>query len=146
MRTLSITGLSAEMRQRQYDNIAAARKDYEAAWKIYEQLPQTREEAETWKQFVPAWNAWRAENNKVMQLSQQLDHLLSVYEKSGRSKRQAYGEALAESDTRILETLAAFELQVREAGKTFSCGGATPCSSTGIGRRSKSRSRRSRLP
>jgi methyl-accepting chemotaxis protein len=113
-RTLSITGLSAEMRKRQYDNIAAARKEYEAAWKIYEQLPQTREEAETWTQFVPAWNAWRAENNKVMQLSQQLDHLLSTYEKSERSKRQPYGEALAESDTRILETLAAFELQVRE--------------------------------
>ena len=114
LRTLSITGLSAELRKRQYDNIAEARKEYEAAWKIYEQLPQTREEAETWKQFVPAWNAWRAENNKGMQLSQQLDHLLSVYEKSERSKRQPYGEALVESDTRILETLAAFELQVRE--------------------------------
>jgi methyl-accepting chemotaxis protein len=114
LRTLSITGLSAELRKRQYDNIAEARKEYEAAWKIYEQLPQTKEEAETWKQFVPAWNAWRAENNKGMQLSQQLDHLLSVYEKSERSKRQPYGEALAESDTRILETLAAFELQVRE--------------------------------
>jgi methyl-accepting chemotaxis protein len=114
LRTLSITGLSAEMRKRQYDNIAEARKEYEAAWKIYEQLPQTKEEAETWRQFVPAWNAWRAENNKVMQLSQQLDQLLSVYEKSERSKRQPYGEALVEGDTRILETLAAFELQVRE--------------------------------
>jgi ABC-type transporter Mla subunit MlaD len=113
-RTLSITGLSVEVRKRQYDNIAESRKEYEAAWKIYEQLPQTQEEAQTWKQFVPAWNAWRAENNKAMQLSQQVDQLLSAYEKSERSKRQPYGDALGESETRILETLASFELQLRE--------------------------------
>jgi methyl-accepting chemotaxis protein len=49
-----------------------------------------------------------------MQLSQQMDQLLSVYEKSERSKRQSYGDALVESETRILETLASFELQLRE--------------------------------
>ncbi len=50
--------------QRQMDNITAIRERYEAAWKVYEPLPQTPEEAELWKQLVPAWDAWRTENNK----------------------------------------------------------------------------------
>ncbi len=114
LRTLSISGLSLEMRKRQYDNIAEARKEYEAAWKRYEQLPQTEEEATLWKQFVPAWNAWRAENNKAIQLSHEMDQLLAVYDASERSKRQSYKDSLVECETRSLEALAAFELQVRE--------------------------------
>ncbi|MDH4101280.1 MAG: MCP four helix bundle domain-containing protein, partial [Nitrospirota bacterium] len=40
----------------------------ENGWKIYEPLPQTPEEAELWKQFVPAWEAWKKESNKVLEL------------------------------------------------------------------------------
>jgi methyl-accepting chemotaxis protein len=75
MRTLGIPGLTGEIRQRQYDNLAKAREKYEKAWKIYELLPQTKEEEATWKQFVPAWNAWREENNKVVDNSKDLDRL-----------------------------------------------------------------------
>ena len=75
MRTLAIPGLPQEVRQRQRDNLKKAREDYEAAWAIYEPLPQTPEEAELWQQFVPAWEAWRAENNKFMKLCDQLDDL-----------------------------------------------------------------------
>ncbi len=75
MRTLSIPGLDDNMRQRQYQSLAEARKHYEAAWKVYEPLPQTDEEARLWQQFVPAWNAWRAENNKFMEIMQQWDKL-----------------------------------------------------------------------
>ncbi len=75
MRTLALPGLSADVRQRQYDNLKAARQVYEAAWKKYESLPHTPEEAELWKDFVPAWNAWRAENNTFMELMHQMDAL-----------------------------------------------------------------------
>jgi methyl-accepting chemotaxis protein len=75
MRTLSIPGLSADVRDRQYENLAEARQHYEAAWKVYEPLPQTEEEARLWQQFVPAWNAWRAENNKFMETMQKWDKL-----------------------------------------------------------------------
>ncbi len=75
MRTLSLPGLSLDVRQRQYQNLAEARQHYEAAWKVYEPLPQTDEEARLWQQFVPAWNAWRAENNKFMEIMQQWDKL-----------------------------------------------------------------------
>ncbi|MEW6658299.1 MAG: methyl-accepting chemotaxis protein [Thermodesulfobacteriota bacterium] len=75
MRTLAIPGLHADIHQRQYKNLAQAREEYEKAWKKFEGLPQTAEVAELWKRFVPAWNAWRQENNKAVELSRQIDRL-----------------------------------------------------------------------
>ncbi len=75
VRTLAIPGLPPDVRGRQYDNLAKARETYEAAWKIYEPLPQTPEEAATWKEFVPAWQAWREENNKYIEMCKQFDRL-----------------------------------------------------------------------
>jgi methyl-accepting chemotaxis protein len=73
LRTLAISGLPTEMRQRQYDNLARAQEAYQQAWAVYEPLPQTPEEAEVWKKLVPAWNAWRAENTKAVELARQFD-------------------------------------------------------------------------
>jgi hypothetical protein len=73
LRTLGITGLPADIRQRQNDNLAKARETYEAAWKVYEALPHTPEEAQMWAEFVPAWNAWQAENGKYLELCGQFD-------------------------------------------------------------------------
>jgi methyl-accepting chemotaxis protein len=73
VRTLIIPGLPIVDRQRQYTNLAQAREAYQAAWKTYESLPQTKEEAEAWNQFGTVWNAWRDENTKLVELSKQLD-------------------------------------------------------------------------
>ncbi len=75
LRTLAIPGLSDELRERQYKNLDASRQTYEAAWKVYEALPHTPEEAEQWKAFIPAWNAWLAENNKFVEIMRQWDKL-----------------------------------------------------------------------
>ena len=75
MRTLAVAGITAEDRQRQAENLAAARKVYEAAWAAYEALPQTPEEAKVWDEFVPAWQAWREENNKAVEMFRQFDQL-----------------------------------------------------------------------
>lgn len=75
MRTLVIPGLAREVRERQYQNLVTSRQAYEAAWNVYEPLPQTDEEARVWQQFVPAWNNWRAENNKLMEIVKQFDKL-----------------------------------------------------------------------
>jgi len=75
MRTMIVPGLLKEVKERQPKNLADSRKTYEAAWKTYESLPQTPEEAKVWKIFVPAWNAWRAENNKFLGTMGQLDKL-----------------------------------------------------------------------
>ncbi len=73
MRVLNIPGLSDEVRDRQHENLKTARENCEAAWAVYESLPHTAEEAELWQQFVPAWEAWRAENDKFMEFCKQLD-------------------------------------------------------------------------
>jgi len=75
MRTLGIPGLPREIRQRQYENLAKAREKYEEAWKIYEQLPHSPEEAALWKEFVPAWEAWRTENNKFLEMCKRFDEI-----------------------------------------------------------------------
>jgi methyl-accepting chemotaxis protein len=75
MRTLAIAGLSRERREAQYDELARTREHYRQAWEIYEPLPQTSEEAEVWRQFVPAWEAWATENNKALELNRQFDRL-----------------------------------------------------------------------
>ncbi|MBU2621851.1 MAG: MCP four helix bundle domain-containing protein [Proteobacteria bacterium] len=71
--TLIIQGMPDEIHMQQYDNLTKAHEEYEKAWKIYEPLPRTPEEAEICKQFVQAWNAWRDENNKFIELSKQID-------------------------------------------------------------------------
>ena len=73
MRSLAISGLPMDIRQRQYDNLAAARERYQPAWEKYEPLPQTPEEAEVWKRFVPAWENWRAQNTMGLELAKQVD-------------------------------------------------------------------------
>jgi methyl-accepting chemotaxis protein len=75
MRTLAIPGLDPEVRQRQYNNLTAAREKYGEAWKVYEALPQTAEESRLWNQFVPTWHAWRAENNKFVEMSREFDRI-----------------------------------------------------------------------
>ena len=73
LRTLAIPGLDPAVRSRQYVNIDKSREAYQAAWKIYESLPQTPEEAAGWKEFVPAWESWRAENTKAIELAKRFD-------------------------------------------------------------------------
>lgn len=71
-RTLLIPDLPLADRQRQTANIAQARSDYTAAWKIYDALPQTPAEEAVWKDFVPAWEQWRDANNAFFKLNDEL--------------------------------------------------------------------------
>jgi methyl-accepting chemotaxis protein len=72
-RTLINLSTDVTVRARQMENIRKAREFYEAAWKVYEPLPQTAEETELWKQFVPAWQDWRSDNNDFFTTMNELD-------------------------------------------------------------------------
>ena len=72
-RTLLNPSLSAADRERQYQNIDAAREAYRGALEAFEKLPQTAEEAEQWKHFEPALQAWREANNRFMEMSRELE-------------------------------------------------------------------------
>ena len=73
IRTLLNPDLTPEDRARQHSNIEAARKAYRAAWAVYEPLPQTPEEAEVWKQFTQAVEAWAKENNEFLRMVKELE-------------------------------------------------------------------------
>jgi methyl-accepting chemotaxis protein len=72
-RSLLIPDLDKEARRALYPAITKAFEKLDAAWKIYEPLPQTKEEAVLWNEFVPAFKKWREENNKFIELEKKLD-------------------------------------------------------------------------
>ena len=74
-RTLLNPDLSQADRQRPLANVANAREEYAAAWKLYESLPKTAEEAAAWKEFVPAWEQWRKDNDEFFKLNGELEAL-----------------------------------------------------------------------
>jgi methyl-accepting chemotaxis protein len=73
LRSLLNPRLTAEQRERQYANIAQSRRNYQAAWDLYEPLPQTAEEERLWNQFVPAWEAWEEINNQFVEDSHSIE-------------------------------------------------------------------------
>ncbi|WP_300736643.1 methyl-accepting chemotaxis protein [Trichlorobacter sp.] len=66
------------VRKAQYDHIELSWKEAAEAWKIYEPLPQTVEEAALWKEFVPKWEAWKKASQQVVELSHEKDSLLAA--------------------------------------------------------------------
>ncbi|MBI5384813.1 MAG: methyl-accepting chemotaxis protein [Verrucomicrobia bacterium] len=56
-----------------YKRVADKWMQVDQGWKVYEPLPQTVEEAKTWKEFVPAWNAWKADHENFIKLSRDYD-------------------------------------------------------------------------
>lgn len=44
----------------------------EKGWKIYEPLPQTKEEAKLWEQFVKEWENWKRNNQKILDITEKL--------------------------------------------------------------------------
>jgi methyl-accepting chemotaxis protein len=61
--------------KRQYDLIAKARETYDAAWKEYESLPQTAEEAVIWNELKPAWQTWRNDNTVFFGLMKEFESM-----------------------------------------------------------------------
>jgi len=56
-------------RTKQYDRIKGALERADKAWKIYEPLPQSKEEAKEWAIFIPAWEKWKKDDADFINLS-----------------------------------------------------------------------------
>ena len=67
-RTMLISSITYQERQYEIGNLQKRWDLAEKGWNIYEPLPQTGEEAVLWKKFEPAWNRWRAEHQKLVNL------------------------------------------------------------------------------
>jgi hypothetical protein len=81
-------------RQQKYGDFAAIWKRIETAWKVYEPLPQTSEEAATWQQFVPAWNAWKKDHEEYVRLSKEYDKYVEGQFKADAAYKEMINQAL----------------------------------------------------
>ena len=72
-RTLLDPNLDMNSRKQLYKGFSDDRKRFEAAWGAYEPLPQTREEAQLWKEFVTAWQEVKKGNETFFQMCSNLD-------------------------------------------------------------------------
>jgi len=63
-----LLALDSAQYQYQLERLKETWHRVDKGWKIYEPLPQTKEEEVYWKQFVPAWDAWKKEHQNVMEL------------------------------------------------------------------------------
>jgi methyl-accepting chemotaxis protein len=64
---------SKEERDDAYKRFDDAQIRFEEAWKIYEPLPQTTEEAVVWKDFVKAWAIWWNLHKKDVELARKYE-------------------------------------------------------------------------
>ena len=65
-RTVMIQGLDQKVYENQKTRLDVAWANAAKGWKIYEPLPQTKEEEKLWKEFVPAWEKWKSTHQKVL--------------------------------------------------------------------------------
>jgi methyl-accepting chemotaxis protein len=83
---------------RQMELLAEAWKRAEEGWKIYEPLPQTKEEAVIWNNFKPAWDQWKRDHNQVIELIKKGDReaALALYKGQGRDSFKASEKLLGD--------------------------------------------------
>jgi methyl-accepting chemotaxis protein len=81
-------------RQEKYQAFADIWQRANEAWNIYEPLPQTKEEAEVWSRFVPAWEKWKKDHEKYALLSKEYDTTVNAQKASGASYAEMAEQAL----------------------------------------------------
>jgi PAS domain S-box-containing protein len=89
-RTLLTASRDDARREHEYNRIKSAWDRIEKAWKVYEPLPQTKEEEAKWNEFVPAWNAWKRDHEEYLRLS----HEWEKSRKAGATAEAAAHDAI----------------------------------------------------
>ena len=82
----------------------------EKGWKMYEPLPQTKEEEKLWKQFVPLWEQWKGLHNQIITLTKsgKRDEAMALSTGKAREEFNATAKLLNELVT-LNENVAAEE-------------------------------------
>jgi methyl-accepting chemotaxis protein len=88
-----------QFRKAQYDLADKAVKKADAAWKVYEPLPQTKEEATIWKEFVPHWDAWKKSHQLVISGSEEKDRLMASGADLNDARMTAVDDKVFEAST-----------------------------------------------
>lgn len=89
-------------RQAQSDRCAAAHKQIEEAWMIYESLPKTHEEEQLWQQFIPKWERWMQDHQEFHRLSR-LEKTDEVWEQMSRHALEVEVVSFTEAERLLLQ-------------------------------------------
>jgi len=130
--------IDAQVRAEMYEKIADSIKEAEENIKKYEPLPQTAKEAELWKAFPNAWDAWKNGMNKSVGLSKQRDQLLTtgakpsspevkrlddlLFEQAMVTNRGLYLDVSKIIEAAIDENMTVGSQEVKKSGTTFTSG------------------------
>lgn len=71
-RSLAITALTADQRQKELTNIENGLKDINDGFSSYEKLPRDSEEDKIYKKFQSEWDKWKATSQEYLQLHDQV--------------------------------------------------------------------------
>ena len=69
--------MAPQTRANQYDRYKLGMEQAEAGWKMYEALPQTAEEAKSWKEFTKLWETWKKSTEEIVQVSREKDQIVA---------------------------------------------------------------------
>ena len=94
---------SADLRKSQHERFAAAKARADEAWKAYEPLPQTPDEALVWKDFVPAWERWWADHETYVGIARafEADPSDANYAKLSEFALVTIGKSFGEAESRL---------------------------------------------
>ncbi len=113
-RTLQNPDSTNADRKRQLERITEAQEECRVARKVYESLPQTAEEAATWKEFVRTWEQWSKDSDEFLKINGEYDKMLDVYSRQAKSADVSYRQAVAQVCRNADNALLTFKLQVQE--------------------------------
>ena len=114
LRTLLDPDVSKEVRRRLYAGIDDYRKQYKAAFDVYEPLPQTEKESREWDAFIEVIPKWADVNDRIFGIHQEIDELDILHPAALLKKLQQF-----RGDHYALEVKTANMIL---SGKTFSGG------------------------
>lgn len=109
--------IDAEFRATQYKRIDDGLKTADDGWKMYEPLPQTPDEAALWKEFIPLWNAWKSDLQKIVELSRDKDKLIAAGAKPDDAQVAKIDEKLVEASRQSRATMNASYAKLDEIVK-----------------------------
>jgi methyl-accepting chemotaxis protein len=107
--------IDTAIQDQQFKRFESAKRRADAAWKRYEPLPQTPEEADTWKRFVPAWEAWWRDHETYVTLTKRYatDKSPETYTAMVRQALVTNGVSFSHAES-LLNQLVAINTKVAE--------------------------------
>ncbi|MCE1248159.1 MAG: methyl-accepting chemotaxis protein [Firmicutes bacterium] len=102
-----------KFREPQYEYINSAIERASTSWKIYEALHKDKDEEVLWKEFVPLWEQWRINSQKVVDLNREKDKLITAGVNLSDKKMLQLNENILEAHKESRKLLLASQEKLR---------------------------------